>query len=144
MEMFESLSSADKDLLLKFPVYISLLAADHDGKLDKEERETAVHFSHIKTFSSPPLLTNFYKEADRVFEENIQQIDHSLPQNKTERDAAIKNELAKIEAVLEKLDSHFAAILFRSMKSFKEHVSKAHRNALEYLVFPFPIKGITD
>jgi hypothetical protein len=31
-----------------------------------------------------------------------------------------------------------------SLRSYKSHISRAHRNILEYFIFPLPIKGITD
>jgi hypothetical protein len=30
------------------------------------------------------------------------------------------------------------------MKSFKDHVSKAHHNVLVDFIFPMPIKGLSD
>jgi len=46
--------------------------------------------------------------------------------------------------ILKKLGKEYASTMHRSMKTFKDHVSKAHRNVLEYFVFPLPIKGLTD
>ena len=63
-EYFINLSVHEKDALLKFPAYISLLAAECDDKLDEEEKKAAIKLSHIKTFSCDPLLAEFYKESD--------------------------------------------------------------------------------
>ncbi len=144
MKQFNNLSNQEKEALLKFPAYISLLAADSDGKLDKWEKKSAIKFSHIKTFSSDPLLAEFYKEADKVFKRNIEQLDKELPNEREEREAAIKNELSKIERIVLKLGQEYASIMHRSMKSFKDHVSKAHRNVLIDFIFPMPIKGLSD
>ena len=59
MKPFKKLSVHENEELLKFPAYISLLAANSDGKLDEVEKMSAIKFVHIKTFSSPPLLINF-------------------------------------------------------------------------------------
>ncbi len=75
MESFQHLSEQENEALLKFPAYISLLAANSDDKLDQAEKKSAIKFSHIKTYSCDPLLTEFYEEADKVFENNIQQLD---------------------------------------------------------------------
>jgi hypothetical protein len=72
MKQFNNLSKQEKEELLKFAAYISLLAANSDGQLDQLEEKSAIKFSHIKTFSSDPLLTEFYKEADRVFKTNVE------------------------------------------------------------------------
>jgi len=144
MKSFDDLNHAEKDLLLKFPVYISMLAAENDDHLDRAEKRTAIQFCHIKTFTCDPLLSQFYHEAEKTFETNINYLDNSLPKDKTEREEIIKNELAKIENILLKLGTGYALVMHRSMRSFKNHVSRAHRNILEYFVFPLPISGITD
>ena len=144
MKQFNSLSEQEKDALLKFPAYISLLAADSDGKLDKSEKKSAIKFSHIKTYSSDPLLTEFYKEADIVFERNIEQLDKDLPKEKESREAAIKAELSKLGKIVLQLGKDYASTMHRSMQSFKDHVSKAHHNVLIDFIFPMPIKGLSE
>jgi hypothetical protein len=142
-EYFINLSVHEKDALLKFPAYISLLAAECDDKLDEEEKKAAIKLSHIKTFSCDPLLAEFYKESDIVFKNNIEQLDKDLPIEKNRRDAVIKKELSKLEEIIEKLGNKYSSVMHLSMKSFKEHVSKAHNNILEDFIFPIPIQGLT-
>src|SRR3954470_10498248 len=101
-------------------------------------------FCHIKTFTCDPLLSQFYHEAEKNFETNINELDALLPMDKIEREEIITNELGKIESILLKLGTDYAWVMNRSMRSFKNHVSRAHRNILEYFVFPLPINGITD
>lgn len=144
MKNLESLTASEKETLLKFPAYISLLAANWNGELNDYEREEAISFSHIKTFSCHPMLSNFYEEANKVFENNIEQINKELPEEKEEREKAIKSELAKLEDILKKLGHDYARTLHTSMKSFKEHVSEAHHSILESFMFPIPIKGLAD
>jgi hypothetical protein len=121
-----------------------MLAAEKNDHLDKIEKKTAIQFCHIKTFTCDPLLSQFYHEAEKNFETNINELDTALPMDKTEREEIITNELAKIERILLKLGTDYALVMHRSMRSFKNHVSRAHRNILEYFVFPLPINGITD
>jgi len=144
MRSFDDLNPAEKDLLLKFPVYVSMLAAEKNDHLDKIEKRTAIQFCHIKTFTCDPLLSQFYHEAEKKFETNINEVDSALPTDKSEREDIITNEFVKIERILLKLGTDYALVMHRSMRSFKNHVSRAHRNILEYFVFPLPINGITD
>lgn len=143
MKQFNNLSNLEKESLLKFPAYISLLAADSDDKFDMTEEKSAIKFAHIKTFSSDPLLTEFYKEAEKVFKHNIEQLDKELPKERKQREAAIKNELSKLEKIVLKLGKDYTSTMHRSMKSFKDHVSQAHHNVLVDFIFPMPIKGLT-
>jgi hypothetical protein len=144
MKSFRKLSVEENKTLLKFPAYISLLAANSDGMLDKAEMKTAVKFSHIKTFSSDPLLADFYAEADQNFEKNIEELDNGLPKGRDNREKAIKRELAELEKIVAKLGEEYVSIMHKSMKTFKEHVSKSHRNVLVDFMFPVPIEGLTD
>lgn len=144
MTSFGNLSPQDKDAILKYPSYISLLAANSDGTIDEKEKKSAIKLSHIKTYSCDPVLSEFYAEVDKVFEMNIKSLDNELPKIKEERDEAIKNELQRIEKILLNFNKDYAATMRRSMKSFKDHVSKAHHNVLEYLIFPVAFKEIRD
>ena len=143
MKPFKELTDLETKALLKFPAYISLLAANRDNTLDEIEIASAIKLSHIKTYSCDPLLAKFYTEADSVFEYNIQQLNKDLPVEKVARDATLKDELKKLETIVLKLGEEYATVMHRSMKSFKEHVSNAHHSVLVDFVFPIPIKGLT-
>ncbi len=143
MNWIKNISESENEALLKFPVYISLLAANSDSKLDEAEKKSAIKFSHIKTYSCDLLLTSFYEEADKVFEKNMLQLDKDLPAKKEERVAAIKKELWSLEKIVLKLGKEYTTVMHRSMKSFKEHVSNAHHNVFVDFIFPVPIEGLT-
>ncbi len=144
MNPFDSLTAPETEAFLKFPVYISLLAANGDLGMDDTAKSSAIKFAHIKTFSCPPLLVNFYKEADNAFENNIKQLDNDLPKERDRREAAIRQELLILENILLKLGKTYISVMHKSMGSFKEHVSKAHHNVLVDFIFPVPIPGLTD
>ncbi|HVS96658.1 MAG TPA: hypothetical protein VHE54_09220 [Puia sp.] len=144
MPVFKDLNQPEREQLLRFPVYLSLLAASKDCRLDGAEMHTAIKLTHIKTFSCDPVLADYYAEVDSNFEAVATKISNQLPADRDAREFAIKRELDKLEAILRKLDKRYAAILHESLRSYKDHVSRAHRNVLEYFLFPLPIGGITD
>ena len=143
MKAFKELTESENKALLKFPAFISLLAANSDNKLDEAEKISAIKVSHIKTYSCDPLLAEFYKEADKTFENNMQQLDKELPIKKAEREAAFKKELEKLETIVLKLSEEYTPVMHRSIKSFKDHVSQSHHSVLGDFIFPMPVKGIT-
>lgn len=144
MKHYRDLSEKEKVQLLQFPAYISLLASTADDGIDEQEKRTAVKLTHIKTFSSDPLLSDFYKEAENIFEKTVITLNDELPHAKKERTLAICHELDKLEPLLKKLDPEYASVLRYSMESYKHYISRAHRNILEYFIFPMPINGLTD
>lgn len=143
MKLFKNLSIQENEELLKFPAYVSLQAASINGKLDEAEINSAIKFSHIKTYSSDPLLADFYNEADKVFENNIEQITKNLSNEKGNWKASIESELLNLENIVSKLGNEYASVMQRSMKSFKDHVAKAHDSVLADFIVPIPIKGIS-
>lgn len=143
MKPFKKLSAEENKLLLKFPAYISLLATNNDGRLDEAEKKIAVKFSHIKTFFCDPLLIDFYAEADKNFEKNIEELDKGLPEGKDQRDKIIRDKLEELENIVAKLGEEYVSIMHTSMKSFKEHVSRSHHNILVDFIFPIPINGLS-
>jgi hypothetical protein len=142
MNTFTELTIDEQQEFLKFPVYVSLLAATADGTTDDAEKNTAIAFDHTKTYSSNSLLAGFYKKADLAFRGNWDQLDAALPKSQAERKTALKAKLGKLETLLQKFDTGFQAIMHKSMQAFKDHVSRAHHNILEDFLFPVPIKGL--
>jgi hypothetical protein len=144
MKLLKNLDALHKQEFLKFPVYISLLAASKDCKLDGAEREAVVKLANIKSFDSESLLAEFFKEADKVFENNLSQIERDLPMGKENREVFIKTEILKLEKILLKLGKKYARAMHRSMDTFKDHVSRAHHSIIEDFLLPIPIPGLTD
>lgn len=144
MEPLEKLNQQEKEQLFKAPAYVSLLAANTDGTLDEAEKDVAIEFAHVKTYSCDPLLTEFYKEVEKVFEENLEKLDKQLPKGRKERNEAINKELLELEPLFTKLGKEYAETLHHSFSTYAEHVSKAHRSSLASFIFPFAIEGIAD
>ena len=144
MLTYQDLSASEKELLKKYPVFVSLLAATyHNHGMDSKEKQTAIEFIHVKSFHSVPELAAFYDDAEKDFEKNLVLLNQQLPQEKKEREMRIREEIARIEHIVRKMDGDFAAAMHKSMEAFREHVSNAHQSLVEYFVFPIPIKGLT-
>jgi hypothetical protein len=143
MKAFAKLSDIEKQEFLKFPVYISLLAANEYGPTDDVDIKAAVEFDHMKTYTCVPLLSGFYAKADELFKENFTNLDAELPKGKIARTAAIKTKLAELETLLLNFDKEYAAAMHKSMKSFKDHISAAHWDILDSFLFPIPMRGIS-
>lgn len=143
MKQFKKLTVEQKQALLKFPAYISLLATS-GGEIDDEERMVAIKFAHTKAFSCQPRLAEFCRQSEQVFEENLKQLENALPKDKKLRDAAIRIELLKLEPILSRFGTIFAFDFHESMKTFREHVSKAHHTVIMDFILPIRIPGLTD
>jgi hypothetical protein len=144
MHNLEKLNAQEKELIYKAPVYVSLLAANADGKMDEKEKQVASEFAHVKTYSSPLILRDFYKEVKIHFMANIEEVNAMLPTDKEEREKELKKKLTELNPLFVKLGREYATALHKGLNNFKDHVSKAHRNSLTSFILPVYIKGITD
>jgi len=143
MKEFKDLTLKQKQDLLKFPAYISLLASS-DAVMDETERLVAINLAHTKAFSCQPLLEDYCKESEIIFEENLKQLEASLPKDKESRDVAIRKEMAILEKTLARLGKEYVSAMHHSLKSFKEHVLKAHHSVIIDFLIPIPVPGLTD
>jgi hypothetical protein len=143
MKPFENLSFRENEELLKLPALISLLAANGDGMMDEAEKKSAIKISHIKTFSSEPSLTEYYKQADAAFINNIEYMDNILPRDITKRENFIKDEIVRLEKIVQKLGKEAAGDFNQSMAAFTNHVSKAHHNVFIDFILPIPLPGLS-
>ncbi len=139
----KNLIKSEYEELLKFPAYISLLAANAEGKLDHAEEISAVGLAHIKSYSADPLLVDFFSKVDRHFKTTIESLNESLPLGKEDRENVIKSKLLNLEKIALKLGDEYSMILRKSKKLFKEYVSRVHHNVLIDFLFPIPIKGLS-
>jgi hypothetical protein len=143
-KMFKRLSLAENEAILDLPVYVSLLAANGDGMLDKPESDAASKFAHTSTFSGDPVLIQFYRESNRVFGDRLVRIDRLLPKGKDLREQVIKRRLGNLENLILKLSARHIAAMNRGMRSLKMRVSKAHHSIVVDFILPLPIPGLTE
>lgn len=143
MYPFKKISELENKELLKYPVYITLLAENSADKLDENEIKTTAEAAHINTFICDTLLTDFYKEVNVVFENNMEEIEHGLPAEKSDREATINSEITHLDKIILKLGKEYTIVMHQSMKLFKEHVSNSQHNFILDLVLPIPIPGLT-
>ncbi|MFT6940670.1 MAG: curved DNA-binding protein [Cyclobacteriaceae bacterium] len=106
-DLRKELSNKEHDLPLESPAYITLLAANAYGKLDKDEICSATQLAHIKTSSCDSSLRDFYKEVTLTFDQNLDHLDNSLPIERISRTSAIKVKLSEIENILKKLGKKY-------------------------------------
>lgn len=142
MKTLKDLNSIEMDMLLKAPAYITLLAANDE--MDEEEKEEAFHLTHIKSFSTEPMLRPYYREAEKRFKENVERLNRTLPQDIGERRKYIEIEFGKILRLMQTLGKDYAIALQRSFTSYAKHISRAHQNVMQWFVLPLTVKGLND
>ncbi|MCB9447144.1 MAG: hypothetical protein H6585_02225 [Flavobacteriales bacterium] len=141
---FLELGQAEKEILLKAPALVSILAIGAGQKLEKAQENDAVQLTHLRTFTSDPILQPYYAEVEKVFPVQLKELQKQhIPLNNFSRNA-LKMQIAEVNQLLDHIDREFAVHLRKSLNTFSEHVQKADRNVVEYFVLPANVPDILD
>lgn len=133
----ERLSEEDQLILLKSPAIVALLAAiSDDGIVSKGEKAEAIKLAHVRTYSSPEILRNFYTKAESHFVEVFETELANLPEGQKEKEEYLEAKLTDLNLVLPKLNQVYAKELVASLKSFSKHIFETNSSVLEYFLLP--------
>jgi uncharacterized FlaG/YvyC family protein len=69
-------------------------------------------------------------------------VDKYSPLNDVNRQK-LKEEIANMNKVIDKLDKNFALILHKSLQGYEQHVKEADMGLVDFII-PVPIPGLTD
>lgn len=130
---FEPLREDERQVLLKAPVYVAILIAGADGKIDKSERREAIDVARNKQSRSREQLADFYKMVGEQFEENFTKLVDELPSGTDSRVSAITTELRKLNFILPKIEKNFAIKFVASLKDLAKKIAEASGGVLGYL-----------
>ncbi|MFT6165984.1 MAG: hypothetical protein ACJAV5_001045 [Vicingaceae bacterium] len=138
----DKLDPIDRGIILRAPAVVAILAAvSDDGIVSDGEKTDAIRLAHLRTYTSKPILHNYYKEVDKCFKADFDNILAQLPEGWKEKERFLENRLTNLDPVLQKLDSVYAEELIASLKSFAKHVFKSNSNFLQNFLLPiFTIK----
>jgi len=144
ISQFENLTNEERDLLLKAPVLVSVLASCSLNEVNKTQKADAIKLSHLKTFTAIPLLHPYYVEVEKSFKEQFEAtVEKYYPFDEDKRNA-LENEMQKTNMVIRKLNKEYARALHESLKGYAKHVKKAAHSIFQDFIFPMPIPGLTD
>jgi len=141
---FDPLREDEIQVLLKAPVYVAILIAGADGKIDKSERREAIDVARNKQSRSREQLADFYKEVGEGFEENFIKLVDELPSGTDARISAITSELRKLNFILKKVDKNFAIKLIASLKDLAKKIAEASGGVLGYLSISYEEARLMD
>ncbi|WP_370087070.1 hypothetical protein [Ekhidna sp.] len=130
---FEPLREDEIQVMLQAPVYVAILIAGADGKIDKSERKEAIDVARSKQSRSREQLHEFYVQVGEQFEANFNRLIDELPSGTEARISAITTELRKLNFILPKIDKNFAIKYHASLKDLAKRIAEASGGVLGYL-----------
>jgi len=132
---FKKLREDEVDVLMKAPVYVAILIAGADGKIDKTEKKEAISIANMRQSRSREQLNEYYNHID--FNKDFEKLTDELPAGVEERNKAIIRELRKLNFILKKVDKTFAVKLYASLKDLAKKIAEASGGVLSYLTISY-------
>ena len=133
---FSAMAQDTKEQLLNTPALLTIYAANHQGKLTKEEIHASVDYGKTETYASPEFLHEYFKDVVNGFQRKIEQVLENLPYDKSERRREILKRLVPIKLYLDTLDDALAHEIKKALLGFVDHVYFASESIFENVLFP--------
>ena len=140
---FRALSDAEQAILLKAPVWISVLASCSYKTINAAQKQDAIQLSHLKTFTAHPLLLSYYREVEKIFKDEFDAALENFYPFDAPSVAELKKKVSEVNKISQKLDSQYRTILLKSFHKYETHVKRAGHSVIEDFIFPIPIPGLT-
>lgn len=137
IEEFKNLSVDEVEVLLNTPVWVTLLIAGADNKIDKREIEEAVSLTQLKQNRARQPLTDYYKEVNKSFESNLKGYVSLLPKDKELRNQILIENLEKLNNILPRLEASFAIQFYQSIRDFAEKIANASGGIMGFLTLGY-------
>ena len=120
-----NLSQEEQEEFLLVPIWISILIASADNKIDKHEIKKAVKLANEKAEAKDELIAAYYSAVARHFEVNMKGYTALLPQKKDLRVNFLTEKLSHVNYFFSKLELDFAHKLYLSFRDLAHQVAKA-------------------
>jgi hypothetical protein len=141
---FDKLNPQEKELLIKAPVLLSVLAACSGHTINKAQKSDAVKLAHIKTFSAVPELQPYYKEVEKNFKHYFEQIaEQYSPFDEVQRHL-LKQEINSVHKIIGKLAPTYGSLLSKSLERYVSHVKRATYSIFQDFIFPLVMLDLKD
>ncbi len=141
---FENLREDEIQVMLEAPIYVSILIAGADGKIDNRERKEAIDVARSKQSRAREQLVDYYKLVGEDFEQKFNKFIDELPEDAKDRNKDIEQELRKLNFILPKIDRPFAIKFYASLKDLAKRIAEASGGILGYLSVSYEEQTLMD
>ena len=143
IKQFKTLTNEEREILLKAPALVSVLASCSLNKVNKVQKADAIKLAHLKTFTANPILREYYEEVDKTFETQFDSIVEAYSPFDENKRSALKYEIEQVNLIIGKLENYYGETLYKSLEGYANHVRKAAHSIFQDFIFPLPIQGLS-
>ena len=141
---FEDLNQDELELMYSLPIYVSVLIAGADGKIDSSEIKKAVTLAGLRKKKARKDLLEFYRHFNMDYEDKIKMAIANLPSGQKEREKILIEELEKSNVVFAKLDKAFSIKLYASLLETAKHIAEASGGVFGYMSVGYEESRLID
>jgi len=141
---FEDLNPEELELMYSLPIYVSVLIAGADGKIDSNEINKAVSLAGLKEKKARKDLLEYYKNVNTDYEDKMKITIANLPLGHKEREKLLVEDIKKVNDIFPKLDKAFAIKLYASLKEIAIHIAEASGGVFGYMSVGYEESRLID
>ena len=112
---------------------IAILVGKADGELDVKELDLAKKIAHIRTYSSPEYLKEFYEEVEAQFDALIDKFNTELPEDADSRGQIISDRLSQLNSILGEINPKIGSKLYKGFLRFAKEIAGASGGFLGFM-----------
>ncbi len=125
LNQLRNLNTEEKQVILRAPIWVSLLIAGADEDLDPTEIDKAKEVINIRTYTEDSELRALYKELNQDLDHAIQVEINHLPMVGEKRIANLEGKLQQLNAILPKLERAYATDYYNGLKRLAAIVAQS-------------------
>lgn len=144
IEEFKKLTEDEINVLYGAPVWVTILIAGADSKIEKREIDEAISVTKLKQRRARQALIDYYKEVQRGFESNLKGYVMFLPKDVKERTKILTENLEKLNSILPKLEKSFSVQFYQSIKDLAEKVARSSGGIMGFLTLGYEESKLVD
>jgi hypothetical protein len=123
--ILSNLTEEEKEELYLVPVWVSILIAGADNKIDRVEIKKAIKIAREKQIKESTPLVEYYRKVAKKFEVNLKGYIALMPNNEDQRIKFLLKKLERVNYFFSKLEKNIAYQLYLSFRDFANKVAQA-------------------
>ena len=123
--VLNNLTEEEKEELYLVPVWVSILIAGADNKIDRTEINKAIKIAKEKQEKESTILVDYYRKVAKKFEVNLKGYITLMPKNEDQRMRFLLEKLERVNYFFTKLEKDIAYQLYLSFRDFANKVAHA-------------------
>jgi hypothetical protein len=120
-----NLTKDEAEELYLIPIWVSILIAGADNKIDRSELKKAIKIANEKQKRGNEIITEYYKKVAEKFEVNLKGYIVLMPEDEAKRIEFLHKKLERVNYFFSKLEKDFSYLLYLSFRDFANKVAHA-------------------